>query len=911
MSAILVNNNGKDTAAAIREAELKAAPTTVSPASEPQGCNNTPKILVAEGTTTTTMESVPQVESKNKEKEDTSNSKAEEDSSKSNADEDRMADVTGLAPPPPPPAKQAKTMESAPQVKNKNSVEEDASDSNLEEDASKSNMDEDSTESTSILAPTPAKEAKTIETAAQAESNSNGEEGDSKTDVENDVVLLASTSEASTEPRPQVPELRDFDAKMQRLIAFKEKYLTFVVKPSQLPEYKDLDEWATWIRHYKKSLSPEQLCQLYSIKFKWSEPGKQVGKSQQRWEIMFAKLENYKQRYGDCLVPVRWKEDPALGKWVSRQRDTNNCRYLSDERKARLDGIGFTWNAKFLGSQMEVRPSPVEGSIPAKQQQKKKQAAATHDISKIYDILKKPKPKKPKPTKAKPTKPKAAPKVAPKTAPKKAPEECKEGTDYEWEAQFEKLLHFKNKHGHTNVPQPVTADPEFGAWVRAQCHDLRQRTTLQQYRRFWSLEGIGFNFDQYTSSPDVEAPRCGVSCPTGLKEDTPNPGAATVTPTGGKAPPGKCNVSTGINANSKSCTLPTTAPTTSEKASIVNVSIGRKSEAEGTVAATKTSTKTPTSGKAPQGKLGVSTGIKTSGKSSLGEMVMMTISTAPKCQKTSQRKRASSVLPGKKTEAQGSIVSRTTISNSSTAKRAEAESPARHDTKQLPVVTPTNVPIMNRVLKGMETTGGNGPSSLEIRNKEESKHANHETMDSKQVNNELVPVESKPSNIEAVETARQGAVEPSWNVLSQGRYDPDGWDSLQAQREISFLERQHEKATPVRRNFLPFQQPLPNSRDAAMLPDFDSMPSSQQPYSANLNRQKPNNIDAATIPESQPFNLPPSRVIEAPQSAGNNAPKPPSAPKKRRRHKNEEARSFAAACKARMRQQQKRRRTLT
>ena len=35
---------------------------------------------------------------------------------------------------------------------------------------------------------------------------------------------------------------------------------------------------------------------------------------------MFAKLEEYCQQLGDCLVPSNYKDDPSLGTWVQQQR---------------------------------------------------------------------------------------------------------------------------------------------------------------------------------------------------------------------------------------------------------------------------------------------------------------------------------------------------------------------------------------------------------------------------------------------------------------------------------------------------------------------------------------------------------------------------------------------------------------
>ena len=61
---------------------------------------------------------------------------------------------------------------------------------------------------------------------------------------------------------------------------------------------------------------------------------------------MFEKLKEYKQQHGDCLVPKRYKIDPALGYWVGNQRTAHKTNKISDERKAKLDSIGFVWELR-------------------------------------------------------------------------------------------------------------------------------------------------------------------------------------------------------------------------------------------------------------------------------------------------------------------------------------------------------------------------------------------------------------------------------------------------------------------------------------------------------------------------------------------------------------------------------------
>ena len=61
-------------------------------------------------------------------------------------------------------------------------------------------------------------------------------------------------------------------------------------------------------------------------------------------EEMFAALVAYQNRFGDCIVPYRWPENPTLGGWVSTQRHLRKASELEEDHIRRLDGLGFVWN---------------------------------------------------------------------------------------------------------------------------------------------------------------------------------------------------------------------------------------------------------------------------------------------------------------------------------------------------------------------------------------------------------------------------------------------------------------------------------------------------------------------------------------------------------------------------------------
>ena len=71
------------------------------------------------------------------------------------------------------------------------------------------------------------------------------------------------------------------------------------------------------------------------------------------WEEKLVRLEAYKAVHGDCNVPLRWAEDPRLGKWVDHQRGRKRkldrgepSKGMTAERAARLTALGFVWDPK-------------------------------------------------------------------------------------------------------------------------------------------------------------------------------------------------------------------------------------------------------------------------------------------------------------------------------------------------------------------------------------------------------------------------------------------------------------------------------------------------------------------------------------------------------------------------------------
>jgi len=106
--------------------------------------------------------------------------------------------------------------------------------------------------------------------------------------------------------------------------------------PARFSDNPKLGNWVSTQRGQKLKISKERAAKLHSIDFTWVEPDV-------RWEAMFEELRKFKEREGHCKVPARFSDNPKLGIWVSTQRGQR--LKISKERAAKLDSIGFTWDA--------------------------------------------------------------------------------------------------------------------------------------------------------------------------------------------------------------------------------------------------------------------------------------------------------------------------------------------------------------------------------------------------------------------------------------------------------------------------------------------------------------------------------------------------------------------------------------
>ena len=129
----------------------------------------------------------------------------------------------------------------------------------------------------------------------------------------------------------------DWQARFDELLRYKETHGDCDV-PAKWRENPQLGNWVSQQRQNRKSgtLHPERQRRLDEIGFDWRSENRK-----EEWTTRFEQLKAYKERFGNCRVPVKWKENPQLGVWVTNQRHRLKSGTLSLEKEKLLVELGF------------------------------------------------------------------------------------------------------------------------------------------------------------------------------------------------------------------------------------------------------------------------------------------------------------------------------------------------------------------------------------------------------------------------------------------------------------------------------------------------------------------------------------------------------------------------------------------
>merc|ERR1712157_529366 len=149
--------------------------------------------------------------------------------------------------------------------------------------------------------------------------------------VKEDDVVMVSQEDAEKSDR--------WDENYENLKKYKNKHGSCLVPK----DYKDDPRLGNWVANHRipfrnkmngkpSRLSNAQYDKLAMLGFKEviknkSEKEEDVvmvsqedAKKSDRWDENYENLKKYKNKYGSCLVPKDYKDDPRLGNWVANHR---------------------------------------------------------------------------------------------------------------------------------------------------------------------------------------------------------------------------------------------------------------------------------------------------------------------------------------------------------------------------------------------------------------------------------------------------------------------------------------------------------------------------------------------------------------------------------------------------------------
>lgn len=246
-----------------------------------------------------------------------------------------------------------------------------------------------------------------------------------------------------------------------------EKLKTFVVEHGHCEvglESNGDEKLANWTHRQRwlckrGKLSAERKAMLETIDFKWNAEAIDL-----KWREMFDSLKAYHAAQGDADVPNGWKENKKLAAWVSHQRERRKKDNLSAEQIELLDGMGFTWKSRDVGT-WEDRLAEVAAfkakhghcDIPVNNPENPK-------LGRFVNAM--------RTKKARGELSQQRSSLLESIGFKWGVREAKHKDA--WEKRFDQLREFKATNGHCDIPVEWPENPQLGHWVSNQ----RQRKKI-------------------------------------------------------------------------------------------------------------------------------------------------------------------------------------------------------------------------------------------------------------------------------------------------------------------------------------------------------------------------------------------------------------------------------------------------
>jgi hypothetical protein len=221
------------------------------------------------------------------------------------------------------------------------------------------------------------------------------------------------------------------------------------------------------------------------------------------WNEQFEKLKAYKEHHGHWTIASLCKDNLQLGRWAAHQRRAYKTATFLEERKVQLESIGFVWQIK-VGKPWQIK---VEKPYDATKCEKKwvqqyeklvvfKQTHGHCIVPETYpnDTLLAMWASNQRACYASSTIRQDRKDLLDKLG----FDTIKLTMDMKWNGQFERLLEFKQTHGHCIVPSRYEKDVRLGTWVKNQRRHYIENTIQQDRKEL--LDKHGFTWKAYRGS---------------------------------------------------------------------------------------------------------------------------------------------------------------------------------------------------------------------------------------------------------------------------------------------------------------------------------------------------------------------------------------------------------------------------
>jgi hypothetical protein len=258
-----------------------------------------------------------------------------------------------------------------------------------------------------------------------------------------------------------------------------------------------------WVRtqrqhHSKNKLRLDRKRLLDELGFVWKAPatGANNKKYDKYWHQHYEKMVEFKRKNGDCLVPQRYEGELSLGVWVRTQRQFHGNNKIRLDRKGLLDEIGFVWKVPTAGPDnkkydkhwyqhyeklVEFKRKNGNCLVPQRYQEdatlglwvvRQRHLHTKNklrlDRKELLDELG----------------------IVWRRVDNSAAYADNKKYDKYWHQHYEKLVEFKQTHGHCLVPQRYEKELSLGVWVRTQ-RQFHGKNTLRLDRK-GLLDELGF-----------------------------------------------------------------------------------------------------------------------------------------------------------------------------------------------------------------------------------------------------------------------------------------------------------------------------------------------------------------------------------------------------------------------------------